>query len=129
MQVEQRVKIWRYFESHFQDIHWQVNVAFNESISSMRRVELSFSLFSRDTYYNFKKVEKKELHERQSVQIDRFFKHFWQSSEISDRATCQRFNEDSWSSFCQSDEWTQKSQLRNSLEIVDETNLYDLKYE
>jgi hypothetical protein len=58
MQIEQRVKIWRHFESHFQNTRWQVNVAFNESVSSMRRVELSFSLFSRDTYYNSEKVEK-----------------------------------------------------------------------
>jgi hypothetical protein len=53
----------------------------------MRRAELSFSLFSRDTYYNSEKVEEKELHERQSVQIDCFFKHFRQSSKINDRAT------------------------------------------
>ncbi len=129
MQVKQRVKIWRYFESHFQNTRWQVNVAFNESVSSMRRAELSSSLFSRDTYYNFEKVEKKELHERQNVQIDRSFKHFRQSSEISDRATYQRFNKDSWSFFCQSNEQTQKSQLRNNLETADEANSYDLKYE
>ncbi len=61
----------------------------------MRRVELSFSLFSRDTYYNSEKVEKKELHERQSVQIHCSFKHSRQNSEINDRATYQRFDEDS----------------------------------
>jgi hypothetical protein len=48
-----------------------------------------------------KKSKKKELHERQNVQIDRFFKHFWQSSKVNDRATYQRFNEDSWFSFRQ----------------------------
>jgi hypothetical protein len=59
MQIEQRVKIWRHLESHFQNIRWQVNVAFNEFVSSMRRVELSSWLFSRNTYYNFEKIEKK----------------------------------------------------------------------
>ncbi len=41
----------------------------------------------------------------------------------------QRFNEDSWSSFRQSNKQTQESQLRDNLEIVHEANLYNLKYE
>jgi hypothetical protein len=61
----------------------------------MRNVELSFALFSRDTHYNFEKVEKKELHKRQDAQIDNSFKHFRQSSKINDHATYQEFDEDS----------------------------------
>jgi hypothetical protein len=76
-----------------------------------------------------KKSKKKELHERQDVQIDRSFKHFRQSLEINDCATFKWFDEDLWSSFRQSNERTQKLQLRNNLEIVDEANSYDLKYE
>jgi hypothetical protein len=95
----------------------------------MHNVELSFALFSRDTHNSFEKVEKKELHERQDFQIDNSFKYFRQSFKINDRATYQRFDENSWSFFCQSNEQTQESQLRDSLEIADKANSYNLKYE
>jgi hypothetical protein len=53
-----------------------------------------FRCFS-ETHIIVLKKSKKKLHERQNVQIDRFFKHFRQSSEVNDRATYQRFNENS----------------------------------
>jgi hypothetical protein len=59
MQIEQCVKIWRHSQSHSQNTRWQANVAFNESVSSLRNAELSFALLSRDSYYNSEKVEKK----------------------------------------------------------------------
>jgi hypothetical protein len=49
----------------------------------------------RETHIIILKESKKELHERQNVQIDRFFKYFRQNLKINVRATYQRFDENS----------------------------------
>ncbi len=59
MQIEQCVKIKWHFQSHFQNIREQVDDAFDEFVSSLRRARLSFALFSWDSYYSSEKVEKK----------------------------------------------------------------------
>jgi hypothetical protein len=86
MQIKQCIEIERHFESRIENSREQTDFAFFESVSNLRRIELSFALFQKDAHHYIKKVEKKELHERQSIQIDRFIKHFRQSAEIDYRA-------------------------------------------
>jgi hypothetical protein len=52
----------------------------------LRRAELSFALFQKNAHHCIEKIEEKELHEHQDIQIDRFIEHFRQKAEIDHRA-------------------------------------------
>jgi hypothetical protein len=86
MQIKQCIEIKRHFESRAENSREQTDFAFSESISNLRRIELLFALLQRDAHHCIEKVEKKELHERQNIQIDRLIEHFRQSVEIDHRA-------------------------------------------
>jgi hypothetical protein len=86
MQIRQCIEIERNFESRTESSREQTDVAFSESVSNLRRVELSFVLLQKDAHHCIEKIEKKELHERQNIQIDRLIEHFRQSAEIDHRA-------------------------------------------
>jgi hypothetical protein len=111
LQVKQCVELERHFESHFQDSFDQINIAFAESVSSLRKAEISFVVLQKDAYYRIEKVEKKELHEHQDISIDRVAEYARQSSEIDHRAANKRFDEDARSAFNQSNERSQELQL------------------
>jgi hypothetical protein len=87
MQVKQCIEIERHFESRTESSREQTDLASSESVSSLRRVELSFVLLQKDAHHCIEKVEEKELHKRQNIQIDRLIEHFRQSAEIDHRAT------------------------------------------
>jgi hypothetical protein len=82
MQIKQCIEIERHFESRIESSREQTDFASSESVSSLRRAELSFALFQRNAHHCTEKVEKEELHERQDIQIDRLIEHFRQSAEI-----------------------------------------------
>jgi hypothetical protein len=86
MQIKQCIEIERHFESRIESSREQIDLAFFESVSSLRRIELSFALLQKDAHHCIEKIEEKELHERQNIQIDRFIEHFRQSAEIDHRA-------------------------------------------
>jgi hypothetical protein len=86
MQIRQCIEIERHFESRTESSREQINLAFSESVSSLRRAELSFTLFQKDAHHCTEKVEKEELHERQDIQIDRLIEHSRQNAEIDHRA-------------------------------------------
>jgi hypothetical protein len=86
MQIKQCIEIERHFESRTENSREQIDFASFESVSSLRRVELLFTLLQKNAHHCTEKVEKKELHERQNIQIDRLIEHFRQSAEIDHRA-------------------------------------------
>jgi hypothetical protein len=86
MQIKQCIEIERHFESRIENSREQIDLAFSESVSSLRRIELSFVLFQKNAHHCIEKIEEEELHERQDIQIDRFIEHFRQSAEIDHRA-------------------------------------------
>jgi hypothetical protein len=86
MQIKQCIENERHFESRSKNSREQIDLAVSESVSSLRRVELSFALFQKNAHHCIEKVEKEKLHERQDIQIDRLIEHFRQSAEIDHRA-------------------------------------------
>jgi uncharacterized protein with PIN domain len=86
MQIKQCIEIERHFESRIESFREQIDLASSVSVSSLRRVELSFALLQKDAHHCIEKVEKEELHERQDIQIDRLIEHFRQNAEIDHRA-------------------------------------------
>jgi hypothetical protein len=86
MQIKQCIEIERHFESRIESSREQIDFAFSESVSSLRQIELSFALLQKDAHHCIEKIEKKELHERQNIQIDRLIEHSRQSAEIDHRA-------------------------------------------
>jgi hypothetical protein len=86
MQIKQCIEFERHFESSTESSREQIDFAFSESVSSLRRAELSFALLQKNAHHCIEKVEEEELHERQNIQIDRLIKHFRQNVEIDHRA-------------------------------------------
>jgi hypothetical protein len=82
MQIRQCIEIERHFESRIENSREQTDFAFSESVSNLRRAELSFALLQKDAHHCIEKIEKKELHKRQDIQIDRLIEHFRQNAEI-----------------------------------------------
>jgi hypothetical protein len=76
MQIRQCIEIERFLKSRIESSREQIDFASFESVSSLRRAELSFALLQRDAHHCIEKVETEELHERQDIQIDRFIEHF-----------------------------------------------------
>jgi hypothetical protein len=86
MQIKQCIEIERHFESRIENAREQIDFASSESVSNLRRVELSFALLQKDAHHCTEKVEEEELHKRQNIQIDRFIEHSRQNAEIDHRA-------------------------------------------
>jgi hypothetical protein len=87
MQIKQCIEIERHFELRIENSREQTDFASSEFVLSLRRAELSFALLQKNAHHGTEKIEKKELHERQDIQIDRFIEHFRQNAEIDHRAT------------------------------------------
>jgi hypothetical protein len=86
MQIRLCIEIERHFESRTESSCEQTDLASSESVSSLRRAELSFALLQKNAHHCIEKFEKEELHERQDIQIDRLIEHFRQNAEIDHRA-------------------------------------------
>jgi hypothetical protein len=64
MQIRQCIEIKRHFESRIESSREQIDFAFSEFVSNLRRIELSFALLQKNAHHCIEKVEKEELHER-----------------------------------------------------------------